>query len=76
MWVYVCRLCHRQFTDIVELLAHMELEHISDARVREVVRTWRDVWAAGYRLSRKERYDDLKEAGLAERRWVRGGAPL
>ena len=71
MWVYVCRLCGREFSDVVDLLAHMELEHISDARVRGVVRTWRDVWAAGYRLSRKERFKDLKEEGLADRRWVR-----
>jgi len=73
MWVYRCKLCHREFVDVVDLLAHMELEHMGDARVREVVRAWRDVWAAGYRLSRKERYDDLRERGLADRRWVRRG---
>jgi len=73
MWVYRCKLCGREFSDVVELFAHMELSHIADERVREVVRAWRALWAAGYRLSRKERYDDLKEAGLADRRWVRRG---
>jgi putative component of toxin-antitoxin plasmid stabilization module len=76
MWVYRCKLCGREFTDIVELLAHVEMEHAGDARVREVVSTWRSMRGAGYRVSRAERFRDLAEWGLAERRWVRGGAPL
>jgi len=71
MWVYVCKLCGREFSDVVELFAHVEIEHVSDARVREVVRAWRDVWAAGFRVSRMERFRDLLAQGLAERRWVR-----
>jgi hypothetical protein len=76
MWVYRCKLCGREFTDVVELLAHVEVEHASDARVMEVVSDWKSMRAAGYRVSRTERFRDLKEAGLAERKWVRGGAPL
>ena len=74
MWVYRCRLCGREFSDVVELLAHMELFHLADERVGEVVRVWRDVRAAGFKLSRMERFGDLREAGLADRRWVRRSA--
>jgi len=74
MWVYRCKLCGREFFDIVELFAHVELEHAGDKRVAELIREWKWVWAAGYRISRMERFRDLHARGLAERRWVRAGA--
>jgi hypothetical protein len=74
MWVYVCKLCGREFSDVVELFAHMQLFHLADERVAELIREWRAVWAAGYRVSRTERFRDLRELGLVERRWVRAGA--
>jgi hypothetical protein len=74
MWVYVCKLCGREFSDVVELFAHVELFHLTDERVGRVLQEWRWAWAAGYRVSRMERFRDLREMGLAERRWVRAGA--
>jgi hypothetical protein len=46
MWVYVCRLCNREFTDVVELFVHVELEHASDKRVAELIREWK--WVRAY----------------------------
>jgi hypothetical protein len=71
VWVYRCRLCGREFTDVVELLVHVELEHASNTRVREIASGWKCMHAAGFRLSRMERFRDLREAGLAERVWRR-----
>jgi hypothetical protein len=71
MWVYVCKLCGREFSDVVELFAHMQLEHAGEERVARFLQEWRWVLAAGYRLSRAERFRDLREAGLADRRYLR-----
>lgn len=73
-WVYKCECCGMEFTDIAELLVHVEKAHGDDPRVASLVRVWRSLRGAGLRVSRTQRYLDLAEDGLVSRRFVRARA--
>jgi len=73
-WVYKCEICTREFTDIVDLLAHVEREHAEDPRVARLVHVWRSIRGAGLSLSRYQRFLDLAEERVASRYFVRARA--